>query len=86
MKARFSPSRDRYYVILADRFASRTYSLKKQTRWSNDKTIIDSDCQCLADQDILLNLSRPIIVKINIRQLFANLNIEEHLKVSIGSF
>ena len=98
MKARFSPSRDRYYVILADRFASRTYSLKKQTRWSNDKTIIDSDCQCLADQDILLNLNHPMIVKyrsqcilhherqINIRQLFANLNIEEHLNVSIGSF
>ena len=63
MKARFSPSRDRYYVILADRFASRTYSLKKQTRWSNDKTIIDSDCQCLADQDILLNLNHPMIVK-----------------------
>ena len=63
MKARFSPSRDRYYVILADRFASRTYSLKKQTRWSNDKTIIDSDCQCLADQDILRYLNRPMIVK-----------------------
>ena len=37
--------------------------IKKQTRWSNDKTIIDSDCQCLADQDILLNLNRPMIVK-----------------------
>ena len=26
---------------MADRFASRGYSLKKQTRWSNDKTIIE---------------------------------------------
>ena len=26
---------------MADRFASQGYSLKKQTWWSNDKTIID---------------------------------------------
>ena len=26
---------------MADRFASRGYSLKKQTRWSNDKTITE---------------------------------------------
>ena len=26
---------------MADRFASQGYSLKKQTRWSNDKTIIE---------------------------------------------
>ena len=26
---------------MADRFASGGYSLKKQTRWSNDKTIIE---------------------------------------------
>ena len=49
------------WQIASDRFPK--IFIKKQTRWSNDKTIIDSDCQCLADQDILLNLSRPIIVK-----------------------
>ena len=32
---------DRSYVKMADRFACRGYSLKKQTRWSNDKTIIE---------------------------------------------
>ena len=37
----FSPSCDRSCVKMADRFASRGYSLKKQTRWSNDKTIIE---------------------------------------------
>ena len=41
MKPRFSPSCDRSCVKMADRFASRGYSLKKQTRWSNDKTIIE---------------------------------------------
>ena len=42
---------------MADRLASRGYSLKKQTRWSNDKTVIELGyrkniviCQCLADQ------------------------------------
>ena len=33
-------NRDRSCVKMADRFASQGYSLKKQTRWSNDKTII----------------------------------------------
>ena len=28
-------------IALADRFASRGYLVKKQTRWSNDKTIIE---------------------------------------------
>ena len=32
---------DRSCVKMADSFASRGYSLKKQTRWSNDKTIIE---------------------------------------------
>ena len=49
-------------IALADRFASRGYLAKKQTRWSNDKTIIElgyRKISCLADQtnrDILLNL------------------------------
>ena len=37
----FISSCDRSWVKMADRFGSRGYSLKKQTRWSNDKTIIE---------------------------------------------
>ena len=37
----FSPSWDRSCVKMADRFASRGYSLKKQLRWSNDKTVVE---------------------------------------------
>ena len=44
MKPRFSPSCDRFCVKMADRTASRRYSLKKQTRWSSDKTIIQRWC------------------------------------------
>ena len=36
----FSPSYNRSCMKMADYFASRGYSLKKQTQWSNDKTII----------------------------------------------
>ena len=36
-----SPSCDRSCVKMVDRFASQGNSLKKQTRWSNDKTIIE---------------------------------------------
>ena len=35
------PSSDRSCVKMADLFASKGDSLKKQTRWSNDKTIIE---------------------------------------------
>ena len=57
---------------MADRFASQGYSLKKQTQWSNDETIIelgrianDRDssvsrisiiCSPQTNRDILLNL------------------------------
>ena len=37
----FSPSCDCSCVKKADGFASRGYSTKKQTRWSNEKTIIE---------------------------------------------
>ena len=37
----FSPSCDRSCVKMADGFASQGYSLKKQTWWSNDETIIE---------------------------------------------
>ena len=61
MKARFSSSHDRSYVKLADRFASRRYSLKKKLRDRMIKQLLMVICQCLTDQDILLNLIRPII-------------------------
>ena len=101
MKARFSPSRDRYYVILADRFASRTYSLKKnklgdgmikqllivivsvwQIKIFCSTSIVQWLLSILRNASWMTHHERQI----NIRQLFANLNIEEHLKVSIGSF
>ena len=37
----FSPSCDCSGVKMADCFAFKGYSLKRQTRWSNDKTIIE---------------------------------------------
>ena len=40
-KETVSPSYDRSCLKMADRFASQGYSLKKQTRRSNDKTIIE---------------------------------------------
>ena len=36
----FSPSCDRSCVKIADRFTSLGFSVKKQTRWSNGKTIV----------------------------------------------
>ena len=48
-----SPSCDCSCVKMADCFISQGYSLKKQTRWSTDKTWLSQNimiCQCLADQ------------------------------------
>ena len=51
------------HLKMADHFASQGYSLKKQTWWSNDKTIYWTRlsqnimiCQYLADQIIYLSL------------------------------
>ena len=63
IKARFSPSHHHYYVKLADCFASRRYSLKNKLVDRMIKQLLIVICQCLADQGILLNLNRPIIVK-----------------------
>ena len=66
----FSPSCDRSCMKMADHFTHQGYSLKKQTQWSNDKTIIELGYHkiswfvsvwqinniCLSLSDILLNL------------------------------
>ena len=57
MKPRFSPSRDRSCVEMADRFASRRYSLKNKLGDRITKQLLNSviaklivACRCLADQ------------------------------------
>ena len=61
---------------MADRFASWGYSLNKQTRWSNDQTIIELGyrkiswfgwgklliCETLTNHDILLNLVQWLLI------------------------
>ena len=54
---------------MADLFASQGYSLKKQTRWSNDKTIIALGYRKISSIDLLatdksryFGQPRPIIV------------------------
>ena len=51
---------------MADSFTSQRYSLKKQTRWSNDKTIIELGYQIIdllaTDKSQYFAKPRPIIV------------------------